>query len=157
MGERRSLGSGAIYRVAGIAWGEAWPWARAPERALLEAVGDPTLAEVVGSHLDQHLVAGQHADAVLAHLARGVGDDLVFVFQFHPEGGVRRQLADRAGEFQKLFFRHAASRLGQKQHGPRDPSRASRSACVKIITHWATLGRWASVPYPGDRQAQDCQ
>jgi hypothetical protein len=33
------------------------------ERVSLEATGDATLGEVVGSHFDQHLVAGKHADA----------------------------------------------------------------------------------------------
>ena len=44
--------------------------ARAP--ALLEAVGNPTLGQIIRGQLDQHLVAGEHADAVLAHLAGGV-------------------------------------------------------------------------------------
>jgi hypothetical protein len=34
----------------------------------------------VRGHLDQDLVARQHADAVLAHAAGGMGDDLMFVF-----------------------------------------------------------------------------
>src|SRR6185312_12941603 len=51
--------------------------------SLAEAIGDPPLGEVIGRHLDHDLVAGEHADAVLAHLARGVGDDLMAVLQEH--------------------------------------------------------------------------
>src|SRR4051812_18084088 len=55
-------------------------WERPPmPGGLLETVGDAALGQVIGRHLDQHLVACQDADAVLAHLARGVGDDLVIV------------------------------------------------------------------------------
>src|SRR5579864_4315656 len=55
----------------------------------LEAIGDATLGQVVGRHFHQHLVAGQDADAVLAHAARGVSDDLVLVLELDAEGGVR--------------------------------------------------------------------
>ena len=82
---------------------------RSARRALAEAVGDAALGQVVGRHLHQHLVAGQHADAVLAHLAGGVGDDLVVVFELHAERRVGQQFADRARKFQKFFFRHSGS------------------------------------------------
>src|SRR3546814_9469353 len=39
-------------------------------RRSLEAIGDPTLGQVIGGEFDEHLVAHQHADAILAHLAR---------------------------------------------------------------------------------------
>src|SRR3569833_1951568 len=55
---------------------------------LLEAVGDTALGQVVGGHLDQHLVAGQHADAVLVFLVCGVGVDLVVVFELFVVCGV---------------------------------------------------------------------
>src|SRR5205085_9962881 len=42
-----------------------------------EAVGDAPLGQIVGRQLDQHFVAGQHADAVLAHLAGGVAEDFM--------------------------------------------------------------------------------
>src|ERR1700678_3353734 len=55
---------------------------------LAEAIGDAPFGEVIRGHLDHHLVAGEHADAVLAHLARGMGDDLMAILQEDPEGGV---------------------------------------------------------------------
>ena len=71
---------------------------------LLEAVGDTTLGQIVGRHLDQNLVAGQHANAVLAHAAGGVSDDLVFVLELDAESGVGEQLSDDTGEFEQFFL-----------------------------------------------------
>src|ERR1700733_8972130 len=86
----------------------------------LEAVGDATLAQVVGRHLDQHLVAGKDADAVLAHAAGGVGDDLMLVLELDAEGGVREQLRHDTGKLQHFFFRHSLP--GRVLFG-RDPGR----------------------------------
>ena len=47
--------------------------------ALLEAVIDPTLGQVIGVHFHLNLVAGQNADAVLAHLSCHMCDDLMAV------------------------------------------------------------------------------
>src|SRR5262245_65203387 len=74
---------------------------------LLEPISNAALAEIVGRHLDQHLVAGEHADSVLAHAARRMGDDLVFVFELDAEGRVRQQLRHDTGKFQKLFLCHS--------------------------------------------------
>src|SRR6266542_3354172 len=46
-----------------------------------EAISDSALGQIVRRHLDQHLVAGQHADAILAHLAGGVTEDLMAVLE----------------------------------------------------------------------------
>jgi len=61
---------------------------------------DAALAEVVGGHLHANPVAHHRADAKLAHLARGVGDDPVFVFQHDAEAPVREDLVDLAIEGQ---------------------------------------------------------
>src|SRR5271154_7163174 len=73
----------------------------------LEAIGDATFGQVVGRHFHQHLVAGKNTDAVLAHAARRVGDDLVLVLELDAEGGVRQQLRHHTRKFQQLFFRHS--------------------------------------------------
>src|SRR6185312_7977742 len=72
----------ALARTSG------WGCAAATRVALrlFETVGDAALGQVIGRHLDQNLVADQHADAVLAHFARGMGDDLMFVLELHPIG-----------------------------------------------------------------------
>src|SRR6476646_8513885 len=74
---------------------------------LLEAIGDAALAEVIGRHLDQNLVPHQHADAVLAHLACGVGDNLMPVLKLHPEGRVGKQLRDGPRKLEQFFFGHS--------------------------------------------------
>ena len=91
-----ALASMAVVTVVGLAWERlgggdsplrpeadelAVPpgWRRAA--ALEVAEGDAALAQVVGRELERHLVAGQNADVVLAHLARGVGNQLVPVVQ----------------------------------------------------------------------------
>src|ERR1700743_3923576 len=75
------------------------------EPRLAEAVSDTTLGEIVWRHLDHDLVAGQHADAVLAHLAGGMGDnDVVIGDQLHAEGRIGQKLFDDALELQQFFF-----------------------------------------------------
>src|SRR5580692_7680340 len=76
---------------------------------LAEAIGDAPFGEVIRGHFDHDLVAGEHADAILAHLSRGMGDNFVAVLQEHPEGGVGQQLADRAFKFQQFFLGHSSS------------------------------------------------
>src|SRR5262245_60512863 len=86
--------------------------ARPARGRLLEAEGDPTLGQVVGRHFHVDAVAGEHADAVLAHLAGGVGQDLVVVVELHPEHGVGQKLAHGPGKLDQIFFRHGP-RLGR--------------------------------------------
>src|SRR4051812_14801002 len=76
---------------------------------LFEAIGDAPFGKVIGRHFHENLVACEDADAVLAHLAGGMGDDLVSIFKFHAKGGIGQQFADRAGKFKKLFFGHPTS------------------------------------------------
>src|SRR6187549_2847641 len=74
-----------------------------------EAVGDARLGQVVGGKLAQHLVADEHADAVLAHPAGGVTENLVAVFELHPEHRIRQQFHHLAAHFEEFFFGHAVS------------------------------------------------
>lgn len=75
-------------------------------RALTETIGDAALGQIVGRHLDQHLVAFQHANAVLAHFAGGVGDDFVIVFKLHAEHRAGQQFGHDTGEFEQFFLGH---------------------------------------------------
>src|ERR1017187_4151959 len=61
-------------------------------RVLLVAEGDPAPAEVIGAELDPDLVPDQDADVELAHLARGVGENVLPSLQLHLEHGVRQGL-----------------------------------------------------------------
>src|ERR1700742_5226969 len=76
---------------------------------LPEAIRDASLGEVIGRYLHHDLVAREHADAVLAHLAGRVRDDLVAVLQHDAKRGVGQPFADRAFEFQEFFFCHSSS------------------------------------------------
>src|SRR5262249_21371624 len=70
-----SLRSGGGDRRSAAA--ELRAGARARQRGgalVLVAEVDAPLGQVVGRHLDGDAVAGQDADAVLLHLARGVGE-----------------------------------------------------------------------------------
>jgi hypothetical protein len=66
-------------------------------------VDDPAAFEVVGRDLDAHAVAREDADAVAAHLAGHVAEDLVTVVELHPEHRVRERLDDLPLEL-NLFF-----------------------------------------------------
>ena len=52
----------------------------------------------------QHLVADEHADAVLAHLARGVAEDFVIVLELDPEHRVGEQFHHAAAHFEQFFL-----------------------------------------------------
>jgi hypothetical protein len=41
-----------------------------------------------------------------------MGDDLVFVFEFHPEHGVREQFCDHTRKLEDFFLRHSLPLLG---------------------------------------------
>src|SRR5690606_25629492 len=75
--------------------------------ALLHAIGDAALGQVVGRHFDLDAVTGQDADVVLAHAPGDVRDDLVPVLELHTEHRVGKRLGDRAFEFNDIVFRHA--------------------------------------------------
>src|SRR4029078_6820798 len=107
-------GLGVSLLLAGLALSVG---SELPPRSLFEAVRNPSLSEIIGCHLDQNLVAGKHPDPVLAHPSRRMGDDLVFVLELHPEGGVGEQLGHHPREFEHFFFRHKAPAGFQKFGG----------------------------------------
>lgn len=76
-------------------------------RALFEmAEGDARLGQIVRRHLERHLVAGKDTDVVLPHFSRGVGDQLVAVFEIDAETGIGEHFGNQAFEFKKFFFSH---------------------------------------------------
>lgn len=81
-------------------------------QALVSLTGIPLPGNVAGmlillvASLIRRAVAGQHADAVLAHLAGGVAKNLVVVFQTDAEHGVGEEFHHRATHFKEFFFRH---------------------------------------------------
>ena len=87
--------------------------ARARRAVFQVAKGDATLAQIVGGHLQGHAVAGQDADAVFAHLAAGVGHQLMAVFQGDAIAHVGQDLVDLAVHFNQFFFGHDACLVGE--------------------------------------------
>lgn len=71
---------------------------------LFEAIGDPTLGQIIGSHLNGHTVACQHTNSILAHPARRVGNDFMIIDQLHAEGGVWQKFDNFAFKFEEFFF-----------------------------------------------------
>src|SRR5262245_52976006 len=104
-----------------------------PPKASLEAICDAPLGEIIGRHLDQNLVANENADAVLPHLSGRMSDDLMSVFELHPEGGVWQQFRDCAGKFEKLFFRHSIPfGSAARRPSPCNPGREDALGRAKI-------------------------
>lgn len=92
------------------------------------AESDPRLVQVVGRHLDIHLVAHADADEVLAHLARNVGQDLVPSRQRDAKHRPRQNLRHGAGQFDRFFFSHATStRPTERRAVGRTPNSAAAS------------------------------
>jgi hypothetical protein len=78
-----------------------------PGAGLFEAVGNPTLGQVVRRHLNRDAVTREHANTVFAHPASRMGNDLVIVHEFDAKGRVREEFDDFAFEFQEFFFSQA--------------------------------------------------
>src|SRR6516162_2285538 len=80
---------------------------RAGGTLVLVAENQPTLFEVVRGHLDRDAVAGQGLDAVLFHLAGGVGHDLVTCIELHAVARIGKDFGDQSFELDQFFFRHS--------------------------------------------------
>jgi hypothetical protein len=76
---------------------------------LLEPIVNPTFGQIVRRHFDLNLVASQNADAVLAHLACRVRDDLMAVFQLDPKRRIWQKFFYDTWEFEQFFLGHVIS------------------------------------------------
>src|SRR5438105_6870537 len=81
---------------------------------LLGAVGDEAPLEVVGGDADGHAVAGDHADAVLAHLPVEPGEHLVVLPALHLVVAARQHLGHDSLQLDQVFLAHPLSRLGPR-------------------------------------------
>src|SRR6267142_2230109 len=75
--------------------------------ALLGAEHDASARQIVGRQLNRHLVPGQDADVVHAHLAGDMSQSYMAVLQLHANRRVRQGLADLARHLDRLFLGHA--------------------------------------------------
>ena len=76
-------------------------------KILFVAIHDATAIQVVRRKFYRHLVSGQNADEVLAHLSGNMRQHLVLVFQFHPEHGVGQRFDHHRHHFNRVFFTHS--------------------------------------------------
>lgn len=76
---------------------------------LFEAIVDPSFGQIVWCHLDLYLVASQNADAVFAHLACRMCDDLMAVFQLDPKRRIGQEFLHDTGKFERIFLGHVIS------------------------------------------------
>ena len=74
---------------------------------------DAALGQVVGRQLQRDLVTRQNADVVLAHLAAGVGNQLMAVFQRDAKARVGQDFRHGALHFNQFFFGHVLSFLNK--------------------------------------------
>ena len=79
--------------------------------ASASAEDDTALGEVVGRERYLHLVAQDDADGIFAHLAGGVGENLVPVFELHAKHAALQNFTDSSVNFNLIFARHPASGL----------------------------------------------
>ena len=68
------------------------------------AEGDASLGKIVRGKFQRHLVTGEDADVVLAHLASGIGHQLVTILKQHAETGIRQDFLHDAVHFYQFFF-----------------------------------------------------
>src|SRR3954465_11018123 len=73
-------------------------------RPSFKAIGNAPFGQVIGSEFDEHFIAYQHADAVLAHLAGGMAKDFMSILEPDAKHGVGQKLNDLAAQFEKFFF-----------------------------------------------------
>src|SRR5687767_943058 len=76
---------------------------------VLVAVVDAATGDVVGRDLEPYAVAGENADAVLAHAAAGVGEHAGTILQRDAEIRVRQHLEHGAVHLQHFFLGHDKS------------------------------------------------
>src|SRR3954449_712966 len=82
------------------------------------SVGDASAGQVVRRQLHLHLVAGEDADVVLAHLSGDGGEDGMTTVDLHPEHRARERFGDLAFDLDLLFFvRQIAFLLRARKHG----------------------------------------
>src|SRR5688500_10267406 len=74
-----------------------------------EAESNECLGQIVRRELAQHLVADQHADAVLSHPSRSMAEHFMTILELHSEHRVGQQFHYLAAHLEEFFFGHAVS------------------------------------------------
>src|SRR5258705_4308264 len=75
---------------------------------------EPAFFKIIGRHLDRHPIARQRLDAVLFHLAGGVGNDLVSGIELHAITRIGEDFGDQSFELDQLFFSHGFLQIDRR-------------------------------------------
>ena len=67
---------------------------------LLEAISDASFGKIIGRHLDENFVTGQHTDTVFSHPARCMRYDLMAIVKLYPKCRIREKLGYKARELE---------------------------------------------------------
>src|SRR6266498_3506229 len=81
-------------------------------------VHDPAACQVVRRQLHQHPVPREDPDVVHPHLPRDVSQNVVPVFELHPEHGVGERLGDRSLDLDGVLLRQALPSVPRRRTGP---------------------------------------
>src|SRR6266545_3183164 len=92
----------------------------------LVAIHDPAARQVIWRQLNQHPVPWEDPDVVHPHLSRDVSQNVVPVFELHPEHGVGERLGDRSLDLDSVLLRQALPSVPRRRTGP-IPPRTSRN------------------------------
>src|SRR6266511_5604013 len=92
----------------------------------LVAVHDPAARQVVRRQLYQNSVPREDPNVVHPHLPRDVSQNVVPVFELHPEHGVGERLGDRSLDLDGVLLRQALPGVPRRRTGPIRP-RTSRN------------------------------
>src|SRR5437867_10067557 len=90
----------------------------------LVAVHDPAARQVVRRQLHQHPVSREDPDVMHPHLPRDVSQNVVPVFELHPEHGVGERLGDRSLDLDGVLLRQALPGVPRRRTAPSAHGRA---------------------------------
>lgn len=73
---------------------------------LARAEGNASASQIVGAEFYGDFVTGHDTDVMLAHFARDVGEDFVFVFEHAAEHGIGEGFLHGSSNLYSFFFSH---------------------------------------------------
>src|SRR6266851_513440 len=135
----------------------SFPRAAAVPTRLFIAIHNPPAIQIVRRKLNCNFISRQNANEILAHLAGNMRQNLVFVFQFHLEHGIRQRLQHRRHHFNRVFFAHELLRSCWLSVVRRSPVRCRRGGLANDQRRFFTALKSAAHPWSLPRSAQNAR